>query len=125
MDNSKPKKKKNVNVSQHNTSNRIDIHYGSRYISDHIDAEIEFYWHVKANIEVPKNKVLTGIAQFVQKTVTRNLFIGTLVRGHFQNFSNINFHEICNRSLNEIIIMDQFGNGYTGRQFIDIVNASI
>lgn len=102
-----------------------DENFGRKFVQSHYDAEMEFYWNLKAAVDVPKNKVLTGLAQQLQRNINGQLFVGIFKRGYFDyNHLYPNFQELCNRSLNDVIVVDQFGEGYTGRQFLDIVASS-
>lgn len=103
----------------------LEENFGSKFVSDHRDAEIEFYWAIKASAEIPKNKVLTGVAQSLQKVMQGHLFIGVFRRGIFDyNHLYYNFQDICKRSLKDVVIVDQFGTGYNGRQFLEIIEHS-
>ena len=99
------------------------LSFGERFLTEHADAELEFYWAVETKIEIPKNKVLTGIVQKLMDSVSMRLFVGHFKDGIFTFNTHFNdFETICRRSLDDSVIRDNYGNSYTGRQFLEIVS---
>ncbi len=99
------------------------LSFGEKFLTEHADAELEFYWAIDTKIEIPKNKVLTGLVQRLQETVSIRLFVGHFKDGIFTFNNHFNdFETICRRSLDDNVIRDNYGNSYTGRHFLEIVS---
>lgn len=116
------RKKPTINTLSETPPKPVNDSYGRQFVKEHVDAEIEFYWAIKATVELPKNRVLMGMTQNLQEMLNNNLLLAVFRRGFLEiNNLNRNFQDLCNRSLNNPIIIDQYGSHYTGKQFLDIM----
>lgn len=102
-------------------SREVSPDYGIKFITDHQDAYIDFFWAIKTNSELPQNRVLIGLAQKLQAIMTGVLKLGTYHKGCFDYTHNYEeFQDLCNKSLNEIICIDNYERTYTGKQILEI-----
>lgn len=98
--------------------------FGEQFLIDYSDANLEFYWSIDVRIEIPKNRVLTGITQSLQQLISLRLYVGEFKNGimYISTSSKSIFRELCERSPSNPIIKDNNGNSYTGDQFLSIIN---
>jgi len=102
------------------------LNYGDRFIEDHWGADIDFYWAIKAHAELPKNRVLISLAQKLQRVMADFLRIGTLRHRYFMCGHNYEeLMEICLKSPDEAVVVDNYERTYTGKQIVDIIRECV